>query len=309
MPGISRLAVVQPLPEDHVDLLDRPLPTVLTTEMPDGRLQSTVVWCNRVRGEVLMNTMREFQKAKNLRSRPLATVLVVDPDDDGRWLEVRGEVMLEEDGATEHLDQLTQLYMGVDAYFGGAVPAELAATEHPVRIRLVPDAVTTGQRRLPAGRRTGRATPLRWNIRRGCERDATIPDSHRDLLERPLIGSLATRLPSGAAQTQPVWFEVDGNDALVNTTRERQKGRDLEADPRATLLVVDPDDSVRWIEIRADVDLVETGAEEELDRLARRYTRHERFYGAVYPTERRSRETRVIARLHPQRINRDAIHT
>jgi hypothetical protein len=32
------------LPRDHVDLLDRPLPTVLTTEMPDGRLQSTVVW-------------------------------------------------------------------------------------------------------------------------------------------------------------------------------------------------------------------------------------------------------------------------
>ena len=300
---------MQALPEDHVDLLDRPLPTVLTTEMPDGRLQSTVVWCDRVRGEVLMNTMRGFQKAKNLLARSRAAVLVLDPDDDGRWLEVRGEVMLEDDGATEHLDQLTQLYMGVDAYFGGAVPAELAATEHPVKMRLVPDEVTTGQRMLPAGRRTRRATPLRWNIRRGCERDATMPDSHLDLLERPLIGSLATRLPSGAAQTQPVWFEVDGNDALVNTTRERQKGRDLEADPRATLLVVDPDDSGRWIEIRADVDLVETGAGEQLDRLARRYTRHEHFYGVVYPTERRSRETRVIARLHPRRINRDAIHS
>jgi hypothetical protein len=32
------------VPEGHLDLVDRPLPTVLTTEMPDGRLQSTVVW-------------------------------------------------------------------------------------------------------------------------------------------------------------------------------------------------------------------------------------------------------------------------
>jgi hypothetical protein len=36
-------------PRSHVDLLDGPLPTVLTTEMPNGRFQSTVVWFNRRR--------------------------------------------------------------------------------------------------------------------------------------------------------------------------------------------------------------------------------------------------------------------
>jgi PPOX class probable F420-dependent enzyme len=101
---------------------------------------------------------------------------------------------------------------------------------------------------------------------------------------------------------------VQGNDLLVNTTRERRKGRNLEADPRATVLVVDPDDDGRWIEIRGDVDLVERGAEEQLDRLTRRYTRHERFYGFVYPVEQRDRETRVIVRIHPRRIVCDAIH-
>ena len=106
-----------------------------------------------------------------------------------------------------------------------------------------------------------------------------------------------------------MWFELEGNDVLVNTTRERQKGRDLEADPRATLLMIDPDDSARWIEIRADVDLLGVGAEKELDRLARRYTRHDHFYGGVYPIERRTRETRMIAVLHPRRVNRDAVHT
>lgn len=51
------------LPATHVDLLERPLPAVLTTEMPDGRLQSSVVWCDLDGNNVLINTMREFQKA------------------------------------------------------------------------------------------------------------------------------------------------------------------------------------------------------------------------------------------------------
>jgi hypothetical protein len=36
-------------PRSHVDLLDGPLPTVVTTEMPNGRFQSTVGWFNRRR--------------------------------------------------------------------------------------------------------------------------------------------------------------------------------------------------------------------------------------------------------------------
>jgi len=36
-------------PRSHVNLLDGPLPAVLTTEMPNGRFQSTVVWFNRRR--------------------------------------------------------------------------------------------------------------------------------------------------------------------------------------------------------------------------------------------------------------------
>jgi hypothetical protein len=61
-----------------------------------------------------------------------------------------------------------------------------------------------------------------------------------------------------------VWCSVDGNDVLVNTTRQRQKGHNLTADPRATVLALDSDDSSRWIEIRGGVDLAEDGALEHL---------------------------------------------
>ncbi|HEX6845018.1 MAG TPA: TIGR03618 family F420-dependent PPOX class oxidoreductase [Actinomycetota bacterium] len=296
------------IPPSHLDLLDRALPAALTTEMPDGRLQTTVVWYERERDHVLLNTMREFQKARNLRDRPRATVLVVDPDETARWIEIRGDALLEDDGALDHLDGLARRYTGTAPYFGAVVDADLARVEHPLRVRLVPAAVVTGRRVVRETGRTDAPAPVRWNERGTCETDVTIPASHEDLLGRPLIGALATRLPDGRAQTQPVWYERDGHDVLVHTTRERRKGRNLEADPRATLLIVDPDDSARWIEIRADVDLLEDPEAEGLDRLTRRYTKHEHYYGSVYPPERRHRETRVIARLHPRRVVCDAIH-
>jgi PPOX class probable F420-dependent enzyme len=109
------------------------------------------------------------------------------------------------------------------------------------------------------------------------------------------------RLPDNSAQTQPVWFARDGNDLLVNTSLERRKGRNLLADPRATLLVIDPA-GTRWVEIRADVELSTREAETQLDELTRRYTRYPSFYGHVYPVTRRATETRVIARLHPRKI-------
>jgi PPOX class probable F420-dependent enzyme len=232
------------IPSSHLDLLDRALPTVLTTEMPDGRFQSTVVWCNRDGEDVLLNTMLEFQKVRNLRARPRATVLVVDPDAD-RWIEVRGVVPPESDGAQEHLDELARLYTGRSEYFGQVVDASLGAVEHPIKYRLRPVRVVTGPvDLLGRGSRSGPLPPL-VSAPKGCGEEARIPQTHRGLLERPVVAAMSTRLPSGFAQTQAVWYEPDGNDVLVSTTRERQRGRNLEADPRVTLLVIDPGDSTR----------------------------------------------------------------
>jgi PPOX class probable F420-dependent enzyme len=190
------------------------------------------------------------------------------------------------------------------------VAAELEAVEHPVRIRVRPVAVRTGPFEVSDDdvTKTSHPKPDGWNRSRDCDDEPVIPEDHRDLLERAIDVALSTRLPDGFAQTQPVWCAPEGNDVLVNTTRERRKGRNLESDPRATLLAIDPDDSGRWIEIRGDVDLLADGAEEQLDELTRGYTEHERFYGSVYPVERRERETRVIVRIHPRRIVCDSIH-
>jgi PPOX class probable F420-dependent enzyme len=135
-----------------------------------------------------------------------------------------------------------------------------------------------------------------------------IPASHLDLLTRPICGVLTTMGAEGQPQSSLVWVDHDGACATVNTTLQRQKGRNLRANRRASLLVVDPDNTARFIQVRGDVELVTHGAVEHVDALTRRYTRHPRYYGFVYPMSQQARETRVICRIHARRITLDAIH-
>jgi PPOX class probable F420-dependent enzyme len=135
-----------------------------------------------------------------------------------------------------------------------------------------------------------------------------IPASHVDLLARPICGVLTTMLPDGQPQSSLMWVDFDGECARVNTTLERRKGRNLLANPRLSLLVVDPKDTCRFIQLRGDAELLTDGAIDHLDALTRKYTHHPCFYGHVYPVDQQARETRVICRIHARRISLDAIH-
>jgi PPOX class probable F420-dependent enzyme len=140
------------------------------------------------------------------------------------------------------------------------------------------------------------------------ETSVPIPASHGDLLTRPICGVLTTLGPDGQPESSLVWVDTDGELALVNTSLERRKGRNVRRDPRLSLLVVDPDNTSRFIQVRGVAELVRDGAVAHLDALTRKYTRHPRFYGYVYPESQRARETRVILRIHASRITLDAIH-
>lgn len=142
----------------------------------------------------------------------------------------------------------------------------------------------------------------------GALEDVPLPISHRDLLERPICGVLTTLLPDGQPHSCLVWVDHDGACARINTTLQRQGGRDLLRDPRLSLLVVDPADTARFLQLRGRAELLTDGAVEHLDALTRRYTGHPRYYGHVYPLEQAAREQRVIVRIHARRITLDAVH-
>ena len=79
-----------------------------------------------------------------------------------------------------------------------------------------------------------------------------IPESHLDLLTKPIIGVLTTMLPDGQPQSSLVWCDYDGECACVNTTLQRQKGMNILGNPKVSLLVVDPENTGRYLEIRGE---------------------------------------------------------
>lgn len=297
------------IPEAFQDLLDGPRVAALTTLMPGGSPQTTVVWSNYEPPHVLVNTMRGFRKERNMRADPRVAWLGFDPREPLRYLEVRGRVVdMTETGAMAHLDALCKQYTGTSPYFGACVPAELKERETPVLCRILPTHVVTLDARGPEPPVRVSPAPAPTAGVALPAPAVPIPASHLDLLTRPIHGVLTTLMPGGQPQSSLVWCDYDGACACVNTTRERRKGKNMLADPRVTLLIVDPEDTSRYLEIRGEVEISTEGALEHLDDITRAYTRHPQYYGYVYPREQQARETRIICRIRAKKITLDAIH-
>jgi len=136
-----------------------------------------------------------------------------------------------------------------------------------------------------------------------------IPNTHLDLLQTPVHGVLTTVMPDGAPQSSIIWVDYDGQYVLINTTLERQKGRNMQDNPKVTILVIDPKDSSRWVEVRGQVcEITQGGAEDHADKLTQRYCKNKlHFYGDIYPAEQKHKETRVIVKVQPIKVCFDAI--
>jgi len=136
-----------------------------------------------------------------------------------------------------------------------------------------------------------------------------IPNSHKELLTEPVHAVLTTMMPDGQPQSTLVWCDYDGEHVLVNTTRQRQKGKNMQANPRVSLLVIDESSADHWIEIRGVAEITEHGATEHVDEITRRYTDHPQYYGYVRPKDNALHETRIICKIKPTKINIEVIHS
>ena len=105
------------IPETHKDLLAGPVYVQLASHMRNGSIQVHPVWCGYDGTHILVNSAKGRVKDRNMRTNPNVTVLAVDPENPFRWLEIRGKVVdISEEGADEHIDQLSDLYIQQSPY-------------------------------------------------------------------------------------------------------------------------------------------------------------------------------------------------
>jgi PPOX class probable F420-dependent enzyme len=101
-----------------------------------------------------------------------------------------------------------------------------------------------------------------------------IPSSHKDLLadDTRAIGFLATIMSDGSTQVTPVWFNTDGENILVNSVKGRVKDRNMRARPKVALVILDPNNLYRYLQVRGEVvEITDVGGEDHIHELAGKY--------------------------------------
>ena len=122
-----------------------------------------------------------------------------------------------------------------------------------------------------------------------------IPASHRDLLDGQ-FATLATVGPDGRPQVSEVWFLGDGDDVAISLNSSRQKTRNLQANPAASLFLLDLAVPFRYLEIRGDAEVTPDDDYSFADQVGQKY-------GADLRVHDQPGQTRVKVVIRPVRVN------
>jgi PPOX class probable F420-dependent enzyme len=115
--------------------------------------------------------------------------------------------------------------------------------------------------------------------------------------ESPYVGVATTLREDGSPHSTIVWVDVEGDKVSFNTALGRAKPKHLEHDPRASLLMVDPNNTYKWVAISGHAEVTEEGADAQIDKLAKKYLGKDE-----YPW-RNPEETRLKVLIEPEKVD------
>ena len=85
------------IPNSHVELVSAPHGCVITTIAPSGLPQSTGMWFLYHDGKIKFSLLEHRKKYRNLRANPACTFFLMNPNNMGETIEVRGNASFEAD--------------------------------------------------------------------------------------------------------------------------------------------------------------------------------------------------------------------
>ncbi|MET8246002.1 PPOX class F420-dependent oxidoreductase [Streptomyces sp. NPDC005202] len=128
---------------------------------------------------------------------------------------------------------------------------------------------------------------------------AALPDRLKSLLDGPVFIVVGTLQPDGSPQLSPVWVKRDGDQVLFSTTVDRRKKKNLDRDPRVSVVVQDPRSPYEYAEIRGTAEMTTQGGKELIDELSLKYTGKK--YADFNPASAQDAE-RVVVRITPRKV-------
>ena len=132
-----------------------------------------------------------------------------------------------------------------------------------------------------------------------AERRATFDARTRAFLKEPRDAFVTTINKDGSPHMTVIWYDMRGDEVLINTTDDRVKYRNLERDPRVSIVI---GTGAHYVRIDGTARQVATGAEalKDIHDLAVRYEgaeAAERDTRNVY-----SKKRRVTYLVKPRRV-------
>jgi PPOX class probable F420-dependent enzyme len=124
---------------------------------------------------------------------------------------------------------------------------------------------------------------------------AILTDNDLALLQEPQLAHLAVVEEDGSPHVTPVWVDTDGMHILINTAKGRIKHLSIVRNPTVAVSVADKDDAYRTLWVKGTAELIDEGADEHIDKMAKKYLGQD-----TYPF-RKPGEQRVIVRITPTR--------
>jgi PPOX class probable F420-dependent enzyme len=125
-----------------------------------------------------------------------------------------------------------------------------------------------------------------------------LKDPQKQFLDQnPFVGVVTTLREDGSPHSTIVWVDVEDGKPSFNTATGRAKPKHLEHDPRASLLVVDPNDSYKWVAVSGHAQITQDGADAQIDKLAKKYIGKDE-----YPW-RNPAEQRLKVLIEPERVD------
>jgi hypothetical protein len=125
-----------------------------------------------------------------------------------------------------------------------------------------------------------------------------IPSSYIDLLgdEVRAYAFLATIMKDNTPQVTPVWFNTDEENILVNSAQGRVKDKNMRARPQVALVIQDPKNPYRYVQIRGKVvDFTTEGGRAHINALSLKYRGEPKYSG---PED----EIRVTYKIRPIKV-------
>lgn len=132
-----------------------------------------------------------------------------------------------------------------------------------------------------------------------AQRTAQLTEEQRRFLdENAYVGLVTTLRADGSPHSTPVWVDVlDDGTPSFNTETGRAKPRHIAHDPRVSLIVVSPEDPYTWVSITGEAEMTMEGADEQIDKLAKKYIGEDE-----YPL-RNLEQQRLSVRIRPTQVD------